>query len=96
MTRDGQGRLDLKHSKVLASWALVMASASAVASTIYQQLNAPLTGVHETTVTSSTSVVVVVIPGFPVESLILGILLGLTILVVSRNRARVRRQRKQI
>lgn len=53
---------------------------------IYQQLSAPFTHDQQTVVTSTTRVVVVLIPGFPVESIALGSLLGFMILIVLRRR----------
>jgi len=50
--------------------------------TAYQKLSAPLTSDQQTLVTNTTQVVVVLIPGFPVEFIALGALLGFMILMI--------------
>lgn len=63
------------QSQWSGAWALLELSASVLE---------PLNAVQETIVTSTSQVVVVVIPGFPIESLAIGVLLGLALLVVGR------------
>jgi hypothetical protein len=75
-----------KRAKFLASWSIALGSALAVGSVIYQQLQAPLDTSQQTIITSSTKVVVILIPGFPIESILLGLFLGTLALLVIRRR----------
>jgi len=50
----------------------------------------PTNTIQQTFTTSSTRVVIVVIPGFPVESILLGALLGVLILALLRRWKRKR------
>jgi hypothetical protein len=54
---------------------------------VLEQLQAKNT-IQQTITTSSTRVVVVVIPGFPLESIVLGCVLGMAILALLRRRER--------
>lgn len=74
-------------------WLLTIAGGLALAVTAHQQLQVPLNEVQQTVTSSSTRVVVVVIPGFPIESILIGGLLGLTVLMVIRRRKRKGRVR---
>jgi len=77
----------MRNGRLLASWAIALAGASVIAGAVYPQLRAPLTTpeqVQTVITTGSTSVTVVVIPGFPLESLVVGSLLGLIILGIMR------------
>jgi type III secretory pathway component EscV len=58
----------------------------AIGSVIYQQLNPFSTAEQQTIVSGSTRVVVVLIPGFPIESIALGALVGVFMLYVLRSR----------
>jgi hypothetical protein len=71
---------ELKYSKILTSSAIV---GLGFAGAVSERLRGALNAVQET-ITSTSQVVVVVIPGFPIESLAIGALLGLLLLVVFR------------
>ena len=75
---------ELKYSKILTSCAITMVGGLGVAGAVSERVLEPLNAVQETIVTSTSQVVVVVIPGFPIESLAIGVLLGLALLVVGR------------
>jgi ABC-type enterobactin transport system permease subunit len=81
--------LHISNFRALASWAVAIGGALAVGGTVYQKLSAPLTSDQQTVVTSTTRVVVVLIPGFPVESIALGALLGFMILMIIRRRKQI-------
>lgn len=80
------GRFELKYSTILTSWTMALVGALAIGGAIYQQLQAPLNTGQETVVSSTTRVVVILIPGFPIESFVLGGLLGLMVLIIIRRR----------
>jgi len=75
-----------KRVRFLTAWCIALGSALAVGSVIYQQLQAPLDTSQQTIITSSTKVVVILIPGFTVESILLGFFLGMLALLVMRRR----------
>ena len=54
-----------------------------MASVVSQQMENPLTGAQQTVVSGTTRVVVVVIPGFPIESVLIGCSLGVLVLYCS-------------
>jgi hypothetical protein len=78
----------LKYSEILTGCAIV---GLGIAGVVSERLQGALNAVQET-ITSTSQVVVVVIPGFPIESLATGALLGLVLLVAFR-RWRLRQQR---
>lgn len=75
-----------KRARFLTAWSIALGSALALGSVIYQQLQAPLDTPQQTIITSSTKVVVVLISGFPFESILLGFFLGMVALLVIRRR----------
>jgi hypothetical protein len=88
----GFGMMDMKldrfskRARFLAGWSIALGSALAVGSVIYQQLQAPLDTSQQTIITSSTKFVVILIPGFPFESILLGLFVGMLALLVVRRR----------
>jgi hypothetical protein len=76
-----------KHARLLTSWGIAIVSALALGGLLFTKLQTPLDTGQQTIISSSTKVVVVVIPGFPLESVFLGILLGFALLHVIRRRA---------
>jgi len=91
----GSGRTEevsiFKLPKLLSVMGIVLVSALALSDLVYARLQIPLGTAQQTVVTASTRVVVVLIPGFPVESVLTGLLLGLVLLhVVRRRRVRNR------
>ncbi len=73
-----------KHAKFFAVSGIILVSILAVSSVLYGQFLSQLASDQQTTVTSTTRVTVVVIPGFPVESILIGLLLGLLALYLIR------------
>jgi hypothetical protein len=76
----------VNRAKLLSIFGIGLISAFAVADLASAHLQAPLGAVDQTVVTESTRVVVVFIPGFPIESVLIGILLGLGLLHMIRKR----------
>ncbi len=76
----------MKFPKLLAASGITLLSIFAVSSVLYDQLLSQLASDQQTTVTNTTKVTVVVIPGFPVESILIGLLLGLLALYLIRKR----------
>jgi predicted histidine transporter YuiF (NhaC family) len=83
---------ELKYSKILTSCAIAIVGGLGIAGAVSEHLHEPLNAGQETIVTSTSQVVVVVIPGFPIESLAIGALLGFVLLVAVR-RWRLKEQR---
>ena len=52
-------------------------------------------GVRQGVATSNAHVVVVLIPGFPIESIVFGILLGMAVVLLIRRTRRGRRKRRE-
>jgi hypothetical protein len=75
-----------KRAGFLTAWSIALGSALAVGSVIYQQLQTPLDTSQQTITTSSTKFVVVPIPGFPFESILLGFFFGMLALLVIRRK----------
>jgi type III secretory pathway component EscV len=57
-----------------------------MASVVSQQMETPFNSAQQTIVSGTTKVVVVVIPGFPIESVIIGCSLGLLVIYAFRKR----------
>jgi hypothetical protein len=75
----------LKTPRTLPNWAVLLVP---TISALVDSRTSPV-GTQQTIVTSSTRVVVVVIPGFPAESMLLGFLVGLGVVLLIRLRRAV-------
>ena len=82
------GGLKVQFSRTILSLAVLVSPAF-----LALHSNEAQTGVQQTTVTTSTHVVVVLIPGFPIESIVSGILLGIMVVLLIRRRRRERSRR---
>ena len=74
---------------------IAIAGALGVAATIYHQAHTSLISDQQTITSSTTSVVVVLIPGFPIESIVLGALVGIIALAILRGRRSTRQEKLQ-
>lgn len=79
----------------IGSWVIAIAGALGVAATIYHQAHISLISDQQTITSSTTSVVVVLIPGFPIESIVLGALVGIIALAILRGRRSTRQEKLQ-
>jgi predicted histidine transporter YuiF (NhaC family) len=75
----------LKYSAI-CSWVIATVEALAVGAMIYQQAHASLSSDQQTVTSGTTRVVVVLIPSFTIESMVLGALVGLVVLAILRRR----------
>lgn len=76
----------VNRAKLLSVFGIGLVSALALGDLASIHLQTPSDAAETTVVTGSTRVVVVLIPGFPVESVLIGLLLGLALLHVVRRR----------
>jgi hypothetical protein len=80
-----------EHRKRLYGLALSLAAGLALADAVYARFQGVLDTAQQTVITSTRSgIVVIFIPGFPLESILAGVSLGLgLILLLRRRRSRV-------
>jgi hypothetical protein len=71
----------------MGSWVIAIVGALSVGLMIYQQAHSSLSSDQQTITSSTTSVVVVLIPGFTIESIILGVLVGIAAIAMLRRRS---------
>lgn len=84
-----------KRAKLPRALGLTLASAVAVCVILYPRLLLPLETTQQTVVSGSTRVVVVLIPDFPIESVLMGVPLGFVLLHIVRRRTAGERLRKR-